>query len=64
MRAIDILLSPSTIAIIALFLSVIWMLRDEKDKARIELVFALVLNLFYGVLLNIFMSREVSVFPW
>ena len=64
MRAIDILLCPSTIAIIALFLSVIWMLRDEKDKARIELVFALVLNLFYGVLLNIFMSREGAIFPW
>ena len=64
MRAIDILLNPSTIAIMALFLSVIWMLRDEKDKARIELVFALVFNLFYGVLLNIFMSREGSIFPW
>jgi hypothetical protein len=64
MRAIDILLNPSTIAIIALFLSVIWMLRDEKDRARVELVFALVLNLFYGVLLNIFMSREGSIFPW
>ncbi|HKN22563.1 MAG TPA: phosphatase PAP2 family protein [Terracidiphilus sp.] len=64
MRAIDILLNPSIIAIIALFLSVLWMLRDEKDKARIELVFALVLNLFYGVLLNIFMGREGAVFPW
>jgi hypothetical protein len=64
MRAIDILLNPSTIAIIALLLSVIWMLRDEKDRARIELVFALVLNLFYGVFLNIFMGREGSIFPW
>jgi hypothetical protein len=64
MRAIDILLSPLGLAIIALFLSVLWMLRDEKDKARIELVFALVLNLFYGVLLNVFMSREGSIFPW
>jgi len=64
MRAIDILLNPSMLAVIALFLSVVWMIRDEKDKARIELVFALVLNLFYGVLLNIFMSREGSVFPW
>jgi hypothetical protein len=64
MRAIHILLNPSIIAIIALFLSVVWMLRNEKDRARVELVFALVLNLFYGVLLNIFMSREGSVFPW
>jgi hypothetical protein len=64
MRAVHILLSPSGIALIALFLSIIWMLRDEKDKARIELVFALVLNLFYGVLLNIFMGREGAIFPW
>jgi hypothetical protein len=64
MRAVQILLGPSGIALIALFLSVIWMLRDEKDKARVELVFALVLNLFYGVLLNIFMGREGAVFPW
>ncbi|MDR3754474.1 MAG: phosphatase PAP2 family protein, partial [Terracidiphilus sp.] len=63
-RAIDILINPSTIAIIALLLSVIWMLRDEKDRARIELVFALVLNLFYGVFLNIFMGREGAAFPW
>jgi PAP2 superfamily len=64
MRVIDMLLNPAIVMIIALFLSVIWMLRDEKDKARIELVFALVFNLFYGVLLNIFMSREGSIFPW
>jgi hypothetical protein len=64
MRAIDFLLSPPVLAIIALFLAIIWMLRDEKDKARIELVFALVLNLFYGVFLNICMSREGSIFPW
>jgi hypothetical protein len=64
MRAIHILLNPSIIAVIALFLSILWMLRDEKDKARVELVFALVLNLFYGVFLNIFMAREGAVFPW
>ncbi len=63
MRAIDFLLNPSMMAIIALFLSVIWMLRDEKDKARIELVFALALNLFYGVFFTFFMSSEGAVFP-
>jgi hypothetical protein len=64
MRIIDILLNPAFFAIVALFLAVIWMLRDQKDRTRAELVFALVLNLFYGVLLNIFMGREGSVFPW
>ena len=64
MHAINFLLSPPVIAVAALFLSVIWMLRDEKDKVRAELVFALVLNLFYGVLFNIFMAREGAIFPW
>lgn len=61
---INFLLNPAFDAITALFLAVIWMLRDQKDKTRAQLVFALVLNLFYGVLLNIFMAREGSLFPW
>jgi hypothetical protein len=64
MRVIDILLHPAVISITALFLSAIWMLRDEKDKTRVGLVFALVLNLFYGVLVTIFMSGEGAAFPW
>jgi hypothetical protein len=64
MRVIDILLHPATMAMMALFLSVIWMLRDEKDKARAELVFALIINLFYGVFFNLFMAREGAAFPW
>jgi PAP2 superfamily len=48
----------------ALFLSVIWMLRDEKDKTRPLLVFALILNLFFGFLLTVFMSREGGLLPW
>jgi hypothetical protein len=64
MHIVDILLNPAFFSIIALFLAVVWMLRDQKDKTRAELVFALVLNLFYGVLLNIFMGREGAVFPW
>jgi len=64
MHIVDVLLNPAMIGILALFLSVIWMLRDQKDKTRAELVFALVLNLFYGVLLNLLMGREGSLFPW
>jgi hypothetical protein len=64
MRIVDVLLNPAFFSIIALFLAVIWMLRDQKDKTRAELVLALVLNLFYGVLLNIFMGSEGAVFPW
>jgi hypothetical protein len=52
------------IGIVALFLALIWMLRDEKDKARPILVFALVLNLFYGYLLGTILGREDSLLPW
>jgi hypothetical protein len=52
------------VGVIALFLSVIWMLRDEKDKTRPLLVFALTLNLFFGFLLTVFMSREGGLLPW
>jgi PAP2 superfamily len=64
MRIVDVLLNPAFFSIVALFLAVIWMLRDQKDRTRAELVLALVLNLFYGVLLNIFMGSEGSAFPW
>jgi hypothetical protein len=64
MRVLQILLSPPVMGILALFLSAIWMLRDPKDKTRPLLVFALVLNLFYGFLLTTFMGREGGLFPW
>ena len=37
---------------------------DPKDKTRPLLVFALVLNLFYGFLLKMLMGREGGLFPW
>ncbi len=64
MRVLDVLLHPAFMAITALFLSIIWMLRDEKDKTRVGLVFALLTNLFYGVLCTLFMRGEGSAFPW
>jgi len=64
LRLLNILLSPPVLGVIALFLSAIWMLRDTKDKTRPLLVFALVLNLFYGFLLTTFMSSEGGLFPW
>lgn len=64
MHVLHLLLAPPIFGILALFLAVIWMLRDEKDKTRSWLVFALVLNLFYGFLLTTLMGREGSLFPW
>lgn len=57
-------LSPAAIGLYALFLSVIWMLRDERDKTRPVLVLALVINLLYGFLLNVVMGREDGLVPW
>jgi hypothetical protein len=64
MRAIHMLFDPAIMGIAVLFLAVLWMLKDQKDKTRPLLVFALVLNLFYGVLLKILMSGEGGLFPW
>ena len=64
MHVLQTLLSPPVLGIVALFLSAIWMLRDQKDKTRPLLVFALVLNLFYGFLLTTVMGSESGLFPW
>jgi len=64
MRLLGLLINPAVIGTVALFLSVVWMLRDEKDKTRPMLVFALTLNLFFGFLLTVFMSREGGLLPW
>jgi hypothetical protein len=64
MHLLSFLLNPAIFGLIALFLSVIWMLRDERDKTRPLLVFALTLNLVFGTLLTIFMAREGALLPW
>jgi hypothetical protein len=64
MRLLAILTNPAVIGIVALFLSVIWMLRDERDKTRPMLVLALTLNLFFGFLLTFFMGKEGGLLPW
>jgi PAP2 superfamily len=64
MHLLAILTNPAILGTVALFLSVVWMLRDQKDKTRPLLVFALTLNLFFGFLLTVFMSREGGLLPW
>jgi hypothetical protein len=63
MHLLAILTNPAVIGLVALFLSVVWMLRDQADKTRPVLVFALALNLFFGYLLTVFMSREGGLLP-
>jgi hypothetical protein len=64
MHIISILTNPAIIGTVALFLAVVWMIRDQRDKTRPLLVFALTLNLFFGFLLTVFMSREGGLLPW
>jgi hypothetical protein len=64
MRFAAYLLNPHVIGLIALFLSIVWMLRDERDKTRPGLVIALVINLVYGSLLNMVMGKENGLVPW
>jgi PAP2 superfamily len=64
MRAYSIVSSPAFVGMLLLFLSVLWMLKNPKDAARPILVFALVFNLFYCILLNFFMGSEGNLLPW
>lgn len=64
MHLFALLLNPAILGILALFLSVIWMIKDESDKTRPLLVFALTLNLVFGFLLTFFMGGEGSLLPW
>lgn len=64
MHLLAALQNPAFIAILALVLAVVWMLRDETDKTRPLLVIALTVNLFYGFFLTFFMGREGALLPW
>lgn len=61
---LNLLSNPAVIGLTALFLAVVWMLRNEKDRTRPLLVIALVVNLFYGWLLTFVMGRENGLVPW
>jgi hypothetical protein len=58
------LLNPAVIGLLMLFLSVLWMLRDESDRSRPILVIAVTFNLFYGCLLNVLMGQADGLLPW
>lgn len=64
MYAYSIISSPAFVGMFLLFLSVLWMVNNPKDTARPILVFALVFNLFYCILLNFFMGTEGNLLPW
>lgn len=56
--------NPEMFFLTILMLAVVWMLRDEKDRVRVFLVLALILNLFWGYLLTVFMDRADGLLQW
>ena len=64
MHVLAFLLQPAIVALAALFLSVVWMLMDDKDRTRPLLVFALTINVFFGFFLNVLMGKEGGMLPF
>src|ERR1700746_3858833 len=64
MRIAGLIFSPGFLGLVALIVSIVWMLRDEKDKTRPLVVFAILINLFYGTAMTIFLKGEGSLLPW
>lgn len=63
-HALLMLLNPSVLSMACLIAAVVWMLRDERDRTRPLLVIAMVLNMFYGALLEFVMGKENGIIPW
>ena len=64
MFIVKLFLTPAFLALALLAIAVVWMLRDQEDRTRAQLVIALVVNLFYGTTLNLLMGGEGGLFPW
>ena len=60
---VSLMLNPALLGLLALAVSIVWMLANPRDTTRPLLVFALLINLIYGSLLSIFLGRESSLFP-
>lgn len=63
MQFLLMLFNSPVVGLFALFAAIVWMIRNDKDKVRPLLVIGLTLNLIFGALLTIGMSRENSLFP-
>jgi hypothetical protein len=58
------LTNPTLVNLALLLISIVWMLKDERDNSRPLVVMALVLNLFYGWVLGTALGKEDSLLPW
>ncbi len=64
MKLLALLLNPGSFALLILLASVVWMLKDEKDKSRPIVVFAIALDLILAWLFPTVLGGENSFFPW
>lgn len=58
------LFNPALLGILAVAASIVWMLVGQNDKTRPLLVFALLINLFYGAALSIVLGGESALLPY
>ena len=58
------LVNPTILSLTCLIAAVVYMLRDERDRTRPLLVIAMVMNMFYGALLDLVMGKENGIIPW
>jgi hypothetical protein len=64
MHIAALVLHPAFLGMMSVVAAILWMLVDQRDKTRPLLVFALIINLFYGTALTFFLGREDSLLPW
>lgn len=64
MKLLGLLLNPGTTALLAVLASMIWMLKNQKDKSRPIVVVALVINMLYPWLFSLVLGGEDGLLPW
>ena len=64
MKLLALLLNPAITALLALLASVVWMLKDPKDKSRPIVTIALVVNMLYPWLFTLVLGGEEGLLPW
>jgi hypothetical protein len=64
MKLLAILLNPGTLALLAVLVAMVWMLRDQKDKSRPIVVIALVINMLYPWLFTLVLGGAEGLLPW
>jgi len=63
-RAVAILADPGVLAMLFLAASLVWMVLDQKDKARAVFFLAMLANVFYATVLGQVMGTESALLPW